>query len=243
MQQKPLAIISGGTSGIGLATARILAEEYRLALIYRSNAERALQVQAQLNSNNDVRIYQENLVDDISARHVYQRISKDFSVSPSVLVNAAGYSSMKLFLQSQHEDFLQTFQAHFLGMAALTRLVAEDMYARRFGRIITISSIATLANQKGLSAYASAKSAVEGFTKCIAVELIHRNVTVNCVQPGLTSASEEETIKMAKERGQAIVPVESVAQMIQYFCSPQAASVTGQVVLIDGNSSPQIPSV
>ncbi len=224
---KPLAIICGGTSGLGLAVAKSLLCGYDLALIYRSNHSRAKDVLQSLSVSPevDVRVYCKNVVDSISADEVYAQIKNDFKRVPKVLINSAGYTQPGLFLTSEFSEFKESFDNHVFGVFGMVRAVAADMYAQKYGRIVNISSIASFSNQKGLSAYAAAKSALESFSQSIATELFHRNITVNVVQPGI--------IKNTKSVGAGEVPEKEVASLISFLIGPDASAITGVKYLID----------
>lgn len=228
----PLAIITGGTSGIGLEIARRLSCDYNLALIYKSNHERAQSKLVELRalSSGQVQIFSESIIDDVSAKNVYQKIKLEFNTSPTVLINCAGHTEMKLFLNSSHENFDNIFKAHFFGVVAITRLAVEDMYQNKFGRIINFSSIAQFGNRSGQSAYCAAKSAIEGFTQSIAVELYHRNITVNCIKPGLLIDKETTTPNINT------VNYEEVVDMVSLIIKPTSTSMTGSILLIDSGA-------
>lgn len=235
MKELPLIIITGGTSGIGLALAKRLIMNYRLALVYRSNHQRASESLESIKkiSSNDCKIYAQNIFDDDSASAVYSVIKKDFQTIPHVLINAAGDTKMGLFLRSSHQDLIEMFNSHVLGVMAITRLAAEDMYTNRFGRIINFSSVASFGNRKGLSAYCAAKSAIEGFTRAIAQELFHRNITVNCIQPGLVNI---EGADLSHYKNFNLVPPEQIADQIELLIDLKSSHVTGALFLIDGGS-------
>ncbi len=224
---KPLAIICGGTSGLGLAVAKQLLATYDLALIYRSNhhgAEMAL-LNLAVSGEETVRVYCKNVIDSASADDVYAQIKNDFKRVPQVLINSAGYTKVGLFLTSEFLDFKDSFDNHVFGVFGMIRAVAADMYQHKYGRIVNISSIATFSNQKGLSAYAAAKSALESFSQSIATELFHKNITVNVVQPGI--------IKNTKFAGPGVVPEKEVASLISFLIGPDASTITGAKYLID----------
>lgn len=233
MTQKPLVIISGGTSGIGFEVAKKLCNNFSLALIYKSNHSKAELASAELYKQGATRveIFCEPVTNDASAKNVYQRIQNSFSSPAFALINAAGYTTTGLFLKSSEDHFKEIFDSHVFGVIALTKLALEDMYTHKFGRIINMSSIATLGNQKGLVAYASAKAAIEGFTKSLSSEVFHRNITVNAIQSGLTYESKESS-----HGNQKTIPVEHVASFINYLISIEAGSITGSIHLIDGGS-------
>ena len=222
--EKALAIVTGGTSGLGHSIAKKLSLDYNLALIFKSNSERA---QAALSEFREkfpasmVRIYQKDIFDFKSAASIYEEIKVDFSQIPRVLVNAAGYTERELFLKSSNELFQRTFDDHFFGLVGLTHAVIEDMYMQKYGRIVSMSSIASLGNQRGLSAYASAKAAVEAFSKSIATEVFHKNVTVNTISPGPVDNSVGG------------ISETEISDLVYYLISDSAKNITAENFLID----------
>lgn len=222
--KRSLAIVTGGTSGLGLSIAKKLNFDFNLALIFKKNSERAQSVFSEFQEKHptsEIRIYQKNVFDFKSAVDVYAEIKTDFQQTPSVLVNAAGYTERELFLKCEFELYQRTFDDHFFGVVGLTQAVVKDMYMQKFGRIISLSSIASLGNQKGLSAYASAKAAVEAFSKSIATEVFHKNITVNTISPGPVD-NEASGISETE-----------ISDLVYYLVSDSAKNITAENFLID----------
>ena len=230
MENKPLMIITGGTSGIGFQLAHFFIKEFNLALGYKSNIEKATRSEMDLHHPGAlVKSYQQFVVDDESASRVYQKIKEDFQQIPHVLINCAGDTKMDLFLNTTHQDTIEIFSSHVYGVIALTRKVTEDMYAQKYGRIITFSSIASEGNEAGYSLYCSAKSAVEGFTKSIARELIHRNISVNCIRPAVVKLPGEN---LEKYKDKILVEPYKICAQIQYLINEQTNPTTGEIFTI-----------
>ncbi len=232
---RPLAIICGGTSGLGLSVDKNILDSYDLALIYRSNhigAENAI-VSLAAAVGVTVKVYCKNVIDSTSAAEVYADIKNDFNRVPHALINSAGYTQSGLFLTSDFLDFKESFDNHVFGVFGMIHEVAADMYVQKYGRIVNISSIATFSNQKGLSAYAAAKSALESFSQSIAIELFHKNITVNVVQPGI--------IKNTELVGVGEVSEKEVANLISFLIGPHASTITGAKYLIDAGRGRWLP--
>lgn len=230
VENKPLMIITGGTSGIGFELAQFFLKEFNLALIFKNNIQKAKHAEEILKSSGAlVKIYQELIIDDCSASRVTMKIKDDFHQTPYILINCAGDTKMDLFLNTTHDDVMELFSSHVLGMMALTRIVSEDMYGQRAGKIFTFSSIASQGDEAGYSLYCSAKSAVEGFTKSIANELIHRKVTVNCIRPGIVKLPNEN---LEKHSDKTLVEPIEICRKIETLIDENENLTTGKIFTI-----------
>lgn len=246
-----LALITGGTSGIGLATAKRLASDYDLALNYRGDHERAEKARAILKETNPearVELIQAEVMNEGGASELYSRAAEVFDRTPSVLVCAAGRLRDGLLMQSDFADVRAIIDEHLVVPMALAKYAVKSMYKDRFGRIIFLSSISARYVKRGQCAYTTAKAGLEGFLKTLALEVAHRGCTVNAVAPGLIATPMTESfIEHFKDRqgedfaeripaGRVGSP-EEVANAIGYLCSEAASYITGTVITIDGGRS------
>ncbi|MCP3962613.1 MAG: SDR family oxidoreductase [bacterium] len=246
MSDRPLALITGGTSGIGLGVARCLAGEHDLALGYATDGERAATAEAELGKPARVRCFGERLLGYDDARRLVDRVRSEMGASPSVLVHCAGRARDELFLKSDFDRHLERLGEHLVVAMALAHCLVGDMYRRRFGRIVFVSSIAARRARPGGAGYAAAKAGVEGFTRGLALEVAHRGVTVNAVAPGLIATPmTEELVADVESRGRVrrTIPAgrvgapEDVGALVKFLCSAEAAYVTGAVLPVDGGRS------
>lgn len=237
----PLALISGGTSGIGLATARRLRGRYQLALLYQRNHERAARAAEELAA---ARVYPLDLTSAEQVEAVYAQIKTDFQTTPEVLVNSAGKPGQNQYLL-QGLDLQQCsdlMALHFFGSLRLIQKVLPGMYSRRRGSILNLSSISAQGGYKGMIGYAESKAAVETLTRNLALEVAHRGVAVNCVAPGLVASPMTEGHHQQYPANSVNAPLgrwieaDEIAAVIDFLIHAGPA-VNGQVVTIDGASS------
>jgi 3-oxoacyl-[acyl-carrier protein] reductase len=236
------ALVTGGARGIGRAICLRLAEEgARVAVNYERNVDAALEtlkmvldkgssgiaVQADVSSPADV----DRMVAEIRAR-----------LGPiDFLVNNAGISSNLPHDQLTFEKWKRVFEVNVDGPFLTTWAVKDEMIARRFGRIVNISSLAGLVKKKDMVHYATAKAAVISFTRHCSEAFAGHNIRVNCVAPGLTetemarSAAPELIARLI-----AITPMgrigqpEEIASVVRFLLSEESSFVTGQTIVACG---------
>jgi len=158
-----------------------------------------------------------------------------------ILVNNAGVTRDGLLLRMRDEDFAHVLDVNLMAAFRCTREALRGMLRRRWGRVISISSVVGLVGNPGQANYAAAKAGLIGFSLSVAREVADRGITVNVVAPGyvpskLTDAISEE----ARQATLNAVPVgrmgtpEEVASAVRYFAGEEAGYVTGQVLAVDG---------
>jgi 3-oxoacyl-[acyl-carrier protein] reductase len=158
-----------------------------------------------------------------------------------VLVNNAGITADNLLLRMTLEQWNSVLATNLTGVFAVTREVAKGMLRRRWGRIVTISSVVGVMGNAGQANYAAAKAGLIGFTKSVARELASRGITANVVAPGFVATamtavlSDAARAKMTADIacGRLGTP-DDVAAAVCYLASEEAAYVTGQVLGVNG---------
>ncbi len=246
---KKLALITGGTSGLGFACADKIAQEYDLALVYASNDDKAINAKKQIQVKNPechVELYRKELKGYLLAKELYGEVCDQFAKAPSILINSAGKIRDGLFLNMDFSVQDQMIQEHLTTTLALTHLCLKEMYKDKFGRVINFSSVSAKYFKKGQVGYATVKSGIEGFTKCLAMEVAHRGITVNALAPGLIETPMTQDMvnnlrehKLLREKipvGRAGTP-EEIGDLVHYLCSERASYITGTVITIDGGRS------
>lgn len=237
-----LAVVTGGTRGIGRAIAeRLAADGFDVAVIYHEEESAARQTVEALESyGRNSFAYRCDVADSAQAPRVALRIASEMG-NPSVLVNNAGIFYQDALLRTEDGDFDRLIATNLKGAFNMTKAFSRYLLKAMYGRIVNVSSTAALTGGFGQAAYAASKAGVIGFTKSIAREYAKRGVTCNAVAPGyiVTDAVADLTDEERAERD-AQIPmrrmgtVEDVAAAVSFLVSPAAGYITGEVIRIDG---------
>lgn len=247
--EKRLALITGGTSGIGLGAARALAGKCDLALAYAGNHERAQQAVGQLEKfGNEVKLFSGQLSGYDDAKQLFDNVVSGCGKPPEIVVNSVGRIKDGFFMQTDFSVHEQLVREHLLVTMAMCQLALKPMYGKRYGRIVNLSSISGFYAKRSQANYAAAKAGIIGFTRTLALEVAHRGITVNAVAPGLIrtpmttgivqyleSASRKEISKNIPAG--FIGEPDDVGPLIAFLCSDEARYITGAVIPVDGGRS------
>jgi 3-oxoacyl-[acyl-carrier protein] reductase len=247
--EKRLALITGGTSGIGLAAAKALSGTCDLALAYAENHEKAADAKAILNDTGSmVKTFSRNLEGYDSAKELYDSVVSGFGKQPEILINSAGRIKDGMFFQTDFSFHEKLLREHLLVSMAFCHLSLKSMYGKRYGRIVNLSSISGFYAKRGQVNYAAAKAGIIGFTRTLALEVAHRGITANVVAPGLIRTPMTTGIvnylekASGRETGKHIPAgfigePEDVGPLIAFLCSDNARYITGAVIPVDGGRS------
>lgn len=229
-----VALITGGSRGIGRAIAKRLSERYRIATFDIIPPEEPLKdeifIKVDITSKKEVKEGVENII------KVAGRID--------VLVNNAGITRDCLILRMSEEDWDRVLDTNLKGAFLCSSEVGKVMIKQRQGRIINISSIIALMGNIGQSNYAASKGGLISLTKSLAKELALRNITVNAIAPGFIET--EMTLKLKDGLRKEIcekIPLkrfgkpEDIAGLVNFLTSDDASYITGEVIVIDGGLS------
>ena len=158
-----------------------------------------------------------------------------------ILVNNAGITRDRLMIQMNDEDYDKVMAVNLRAAFVATRVAARSMIRNKFGRIISISSVAGVMGQAGSANYAASKAGLIGMTKSVAREMGKKGVTANCIAPGFIQTDMTNVLPDAvKEAALAVIPVkrfgtvEDVARAVAFLASDEAGYITGQVLCVDG---------
>lgn len=241
MNPNKTVLITGANKGIGCAIAQRLAKDgYDLALHCRSNIDQLKQVAKDIEAIAPIKI--QLLQFDISNRPQSKEILNAYieaNGAPYGVVCNAGIAADNAFpamLGNEWDEVLDTNLGSFYNV--LHPLVMPMVSARKPGRIITMSSVSGIAGNRGQVNYSASKAGIIGATKALAVELAKRNITVNCVAPGLieTEMVSEEVLDAALKMipAQRAGKPEEVAATVAFLLSEDAAYITRQVISVNG---------
>lgn len=242
MLEGKVAVISGGTRGIGNAIAWKFAEQgANLALIATRDSERNKKAVKELSeTGRDVRLYICDVKDPEQVVSVAEEILADFG-EVDVLVNNAGITRDNLLPSLSVMDIDEVIDVNLKGTIYLTRAFIREFVKQRHGNIVNISSVVGLMGNKGQANYAASKAGIIGFTKTVAKEYGRRNIRCNAIAPGyiqteMTAAlNEEQTNEIAKQLplGRLGQP-EDVADLALFLAGDSSRYITGEVIKVDG---------
>ncbi len=237
-----LALVTGGSRGIGAAIARDLAAAGARVLVnYHTQREAAEAVVADIARARGVAEaigfdVADTVAVDAAIRDVAARLG-----NVDILINNAGVSADGLILRTSEETWNRVLDVNLKGVFNCTKAVTRGMMRARAGRIVNIGSVVGFMGNTGQSTYAAAKAGVIGFTKAAARELASRDITVNAVAPGLIATDMLEGMQAAvRDMVLALVPLrrlgtpEDVAAAVTFLAGPGGAYITGQVIHING---------
>ena len=238
------ALVTGASGGIGRATALALYQG-GASLALSGTREAALQETADLlraenKSGGAVHIVPANL-SDADAPSSLAEAAEAALGQIDILVNNAGITRDMLTMRLKDEDWENVLSVNLTAAFKLTRAVIKGMIKRRWGRVISISSIVGVTGNPGQANYVAAKAGLIGFSKSLAQEVGTRGLTVNCIAPGFivtdmtASLSDDHAaaLKAKIPQGRLGEP-EDIAAGVRYLASEEAAYITGQTLHING---------
>ena len=242
---KPLAgrvvIITGGTRGIGLASARLLAEDGASVVVSGRDAGRLEAVTRELEAAGKAIL---SVAADVAKREDADRLieaARERFGRIDVLVNNAGMTRDQLLVRMKDDDWDQVLDTNLRGVFLMTRAVGKAMMRQRSGRIINISSTAGAMGNAGQVNYSAAKAGVIGLTKAAARELAHWNILVNAVAPGLIETdmsaglpAEARDLLLGQVPLKRIGDAREVAEVVRFLAGDGAAYITGQTIHVNG---------
>jgi acetoacetyl-CoA reductase len=232
-----VAIVTGGTRGIGAAIARALKDAgYKVAANYAGNDEAA----RAFNEETGIPVYKWSVADyDACAAGVAQ-VEADLG-PVSVLVNNAGITRDSMFHKMTREQWNEVISTNLNGVFNMTHPLWTGMRDRKFGRVITISSINGQKGQMGQANYSAAKAGDIGFTKALAQEGARAGITVNAICPGYIATDMVMAVpEKVREAIVAQIPVgrlgeaEEIARSVVFLASDDAGFITGSTLTANG---------
>ncbi len=240
--EKKVAVITGGSRGIGRAIAIKLAQEnIDIAVVYAGNEDAAKKTCSKAQEYNIKAIaYQCNVSDFNQSKETISQILKDFG-KIDILVNNAGITKDGLIFTMKEADYDAVMDINLKGAFHMIKHCYSHFLKRRSGNIVNISSVVGLTGNAGQANYSASKAGLIGLTKSAAKELAARGVCCNAIAPGfirteMTDALNEEQQKAIRAQipmgdyGQA----EDIADLVVFLTSGKANYITGEVIRVDG---------
>jgi 3-oxoacyl-[acyl-carrier protein] reductase len=232
------ALVTGASSGLGLAIARTLHKAGATVGISGTRREALEALAAELKER--AHILPCNLSDRADTDKLIPAAEAALG-GVDILVNNAGITRDMLFMRMKDEEWDAVLAVNLTAAFRLSRAVLRGMMRKRHGRIINITSVAGAVGNPGQANYTAAKAGLTGMTKSLANEVASRGITVNCVAPGVIESPMTQALNEAqRERLLKLIPMErfgtseEIGASVLYLASDEAAYVTGQTLHING---------
>ena len=242
MKENKVALVTGGTTGIGKAIAQELAKSgFNIAINYRTETEEMQELKKEIEANNVKCLFVKAYISTFEEpEKMATEIIENFE-KIDVLVNNAGVTKDGLIMRMKEDAFKQVIDINLVGTFNVTRNIVPYMVKQRSGRIINIASVVGIVGNAGQSNYSASKAGIIGFTKSLAKELSSRNILVNAVAPGfietkmtdILNETVKESILSQIPLGRMGTPSE-VANVVKFLSEENSSYITGQVINIDG---------
>ena len=234
---KKVVLVTGASGGIGSAISNVFAskEDYEL-IIAGTNKKKLTNLKDQL-QNESIRILEANLSDFDNFIYELNKINLDVDV----LVNNAGINRDNLLLRMSDEDLFQVININLISTIKLTKFLVKNMIKKRFGRIISISSIVGVTGNAGQSNYSSSKAGIIAFSKSLAQEVASRGITVNTISPGYIKSPMTDNLNeniqkniLAKIPCARFGTPEDISNVVEFLSNDEANYITGNNIHVNG---------
>ena len=241
MPEKRLAIVTGAARGIGRETVLELLKQGRKVAGLDLNAEQLAELEQVVKDAGYECITKcVDITDTEKLIATLEELAQDHG-GIGILVNNAGITRDRLMIQMDETDFDKVIDVNLKAAFVATRVVARSMVRNKFGRIISLSSVAGVMGQAGSANYAASKAGLIGMSKSLAREVGKKNVTANCIAPGfIMTEMTKDLPEPVKDAAKQIIPVkrfgtpQDVAKAIAFLAQDDSGYITGQVLCVDG---------
>ena len=241
MPERRVALVTGGSRGIGRAICLELSRSFLMAVNFNSRVEDAKQTLSLIESSGGEAIAVQGDVRDRAAVEAMFDKTEESLGPVSALVNNAGIRRDALAVRTSDEDWDDVLATNLTGAFICTRRALRPMIRQRFGRVVNVASVAGVRGSAGQANYSAAKAGLIGLTRSLAKEVARKSITVNAVAPGLVETelttsldpSRYESLVQEIPAGRAAAP-EEIAAAVSFLCSDSASYVNGAVLMADG---------
>ena len=237
-----VAVVTGGSRGIGRAVALELAKRGAAVVVnYNKSPEAAEKVAAQITADGGRAAVFQADVSAIEQAAALIKFSVDTFGDLHILVNNAGITKDTLIMMMSEDDWDAVVATNLKSTFNCSKAAVKHMMRKRYGRIINMASVAGQMGNAGQTNYSASKAGQIGFTKALAREVASRNITVNAIAPGFVDTEILNSVPPEMmEAAMKFVPLgrkgqpEEIAYAVAFLASDQAAYITGQVLGVDG---------
>jgi 3-oxoacyl-[acyl-carrier protein] reductase len=241
MSEKRLAVVTGAARGIGRAIVLELLKQGRIVAGLDINAAQLADLEKFAVDNGFTVITKcVDITKNDQLNEAIEQLAKDYN-GIGILVNNAGITRDRLMIQMSDEEYDLLMAVNLRAAFMATRAALRSMLRNKFGRIISISSVAGIFGQAGSANYAASKAGLIGMTKSVVREVAKKGITANCVAPGFIITDMTNVLPdVVKEAALAFIPakklgtVEDVARAVAFLASDDSGYINGQVLQVDG---------
>jgi 3-oxoacyl-[acyl-carrier protein] reductase len=232
------ALVTGASGGIGGAIARALHRQGATVAVSGTRRE-ALDALAQ-ELRERVHVHAADLSDPAAVEALVPAVEADIGAL-DILVNNAGITRDNLFMRMKDAEWEEVIAVNLTAAFRLTRAAVKGMMRRRFGRIISVSSVVGVTGNAGQGNYVASKAGLVGMTKSLAMEVASRGITVNCIAPGMVTTpmtdalnDKQRELLLARIPAGRLGTTAEIAGAAVYLASAEASYVTGQTLHVNG---------
>ncbi len=235
---KKIALVTGGTRGIGAGVSKALKEAgYLVAANYNSGAE----VAEKFNKETGIAVFSWDVSNYEACEKGVKEVTEALGGTIDILVNNAGITRDGMLHKMEVSAWEKVISTNLTSVFNMCRVVIPSMREKNFGRIINMSSVNGLKGQLGQTNYAAAKAGILGFTKSLALESASKGITVNAIAPGYISTDMTDAIRDdIKAKITAGIPVgrfgkvEEIAHAVLFLADEKASYITGATLSVNG---------
>jgi 3-oxoacyl-[acyl-carrier protein] reductase len=233
------ALVTGASGGIGGAVARALHAQGARVVLSGTRMDALEELRAELGERAGVAPC--DLGNSADVDELVKKAEAAAGASIDILINNAGITRDNLFLRMKDEEWDEVIRVNLTAAFRLSRAALRAMMKKRWGRIVTITSVVGVTGNPGQGNYAAAKAGLIGMTKSLAGEVASRNITVNCVAPGFIATAMTDALTL-EQKGALMTRIPAarfgegrdIAAAVVYLASEEAAYVTGQTLHVNG---------